>query len=62
MIDTASSAPNTASKLLRQLDANHEPATKQLAVIRAWLADNTPTSALKCSLIANGYGLLLKGH
>lgn len=62
MMDTASSTPSTASKLLRMLNVNHEPATRQRNAISAWLIDNTPTTALKCSLLANGYGLLLKGH
>ncbi len=52
--------PTTASKLLRLLEVDKEPVTRQRLAIGAWLTDNTPTAALQCSLRANGYGFLLK--
>lgn len=51
--------PTTASRLLRLLKVNGESATRQRLAISAWLLNNTPTAALRCSLRANGYGLLL---
>lgn len=62
MMDTDSNSPTTASKLLRLLKVDREPATRQRVAISDWLTDHTPTSTLKCSLLANGYGLLLRGY
>jgi len=60
MMDTASELqPSTALRLLRLLKVDRESVTRQQSAISAWLLDHTPTAALRCSLRANGYGLLL---
>jgi hypothetical protein len=57
---TSLSGPSTLPVLLRLLGVDHEPVTRQLDAIAAWLADNAPRPELLVSLFANGYGLLLK--
>jgi hypothetical protein len=55
----ASIEPETAPELLRLLKVDHEPVTRQRPAITAWLTDHRPTTSLRCSLRANGYGFLL---
>lgn len=52
--------PATTPELLRLLDVDHEPVTRQWSAITEWLTDHTPTTPLRCSLLANGYGHLLR--
>jgi hypothetical protein len=52
--------PATAPELLRLLHVDHEPVARQWPAITEWLTDHTPTTALRCSLRANGYGYLLR--
>ncbi|MCV7079721.1 hypothetical protein [Mycobacterium szulgai] len=59
-MDAASEVePSTALRLLRLLKVDGESVTRQQSAISGWLLDHTPTAALRCSLRANGYGLLL---
>jgi hypothetical protein len=48
--------PETAPELLRLLKVDHEPVARQWPAITAWLTDHRPTTSLRCSLLANGYG------
>jgi hypothetical protein len=52
--------PATTPELLRLLHVDHEPVARQWRAITVWLTDHTPTTALRCSLRANGYGYLLR--
>jgi hypothetical protein len=52
--------PATAPELLRLLHVDHEPVARQWPAITEWLMDHTPTTSLRCSLRANGYGYLLR--
>jgi hypothetical protein len=52
--------PATTPELLRLLHVDHEPVTRQWSAITDWLTDHTPTIPLRCSLLANGYGYLLR--
>jgi hypothetical protein len=52
-------APATLPALLRMLGCGHATVPAQEAVVKAWLAENTPSRALRQSLRANGYGRLL---
>lgn len=52
--------PATTPELLRLLHVDHEPVARQWPAINEWLTAHTPTTALKCSLRANGYGYLLR--
>jgi hypothetical protein len=51
--------PDTAAALLRMLGIQDVPVGRQKFVLRAWLAANIPTPALRISLRRNGYGVLL---
>jgi hypothetical protein len=57
---TALIEPATAPELLRLLHVDHEPVARQWPAITEWLTDHTPTTSLRCSLRANGYGYLLR--
>lgn len=52
--------PETASALLRLLHVEHESVARQWPAITAWLSDHRPSTSLRCSLRANGYGYLLR--
>ena len=52
-------APATLPALLRTLGCGRATVSTQLAAIKAWLATNTPSPALRYSLRANGHGRLL---
>ncbi|GAA2790784.1 hypothetical protein GCM10010533_31130 [Mycolicibacterium pallens] len=52
--------PHTVVALLRQLGLTHASAQHQIDALRIWLADHPPSPALRISLHANGYGLLLR--
>jgi hypothetical protein len=56
------SGPSRLPALLRLLEVDHEPATRQREAITTWLADNAPSQELLVSLFANGYGLMLNLH
>jgi hypothetical protein len=52
--------PATLPALLRLLGVNHEPAARQWDAIMGWLDEHPASSELWVSLLANGYGLMLK--
>lgn len=52
--------PTTLSALLRLLGVNHQSAARQWDAITCWLDDHPASSELWVSLLANGYGLMLK--
>jgi hypothetical protein len=52
--------PTTLPALLRLLGVDHEPAARQWDSIMGWLAEHPASSELWVSLLANGYGLMLK--
>jgi hypothetical protein len=52
--------PATLPALLRLLGVHHEPAARQRDAIMGWLDDHPASSELWVSLLANGYGLMLK--
>lgn len=52
--------PATLPALLRLLGMNREPLSQQIEAVKAWLAHNTVSSELMVSLLANGFGLLVK--
>jgi hypothetical protein len=52
--------PATTPDLLRLLRAQNLSVMQQGAAIISWLTEHKPTRSLRCSLLANGYGHLLK--
>jgi hypothetical protein len=52
--------PTTLPALLRLLGVDHEPAARQWDSIMGWLEEHPASSELWVSLLANGYGLMLK--
>jgi hypothetical protein len=52
--------PATTPALLRLLRVQDVSVKQQGAAIISWLTEHEPTRSLRCSLLANGYGLLLK--
>jgi hypothetical protein len=52
--------PATLPALLRLLGVDHEPVARQWDPIMGWLDDHPASSELWVSLLANGYGLMLK--
>jgi hypothetical protein len=54
--------PRTVPALLRLLGVSDRPVTEQWLAISEWLAENTPSAELRCSLRANGYGPILIGR
>jgi hypothetical protein len=60
MRPTGPDGPSTAPQLLRLLRVEREPVARHLSAIAGWLTDHTASTALRCSLHANGYGNLLR--
>jgi hypothetical protein len=54
--------PTTLPALLRALDVDGAPVTRQKVAIRAWLDRNRANPALRLSLRRNGFGLLLNAE
>jgi hypothetical protein len=52
--------PTTLPALLRLLGVDQEPAARQWDSIMGWLDEHPASSELWVSLLANGYGLMLK--
>ena len=51
--------PETVAALLRQLHVDKASAMREVDALRAWLRDKMPNTALRVSILRNGYGILL---
>ena len=59
---SGSRGPATLPALLRLLGVNREPLSHQMQAVKAWQAHNTIGPELMVSLLANGFGLLVKAN